>query len=293
MITAAIVTTSIFGSVLAWNRVQNKVLFDPEPSEYTNSSGICADFDKLSCRIYKPVECHDEKRVMVYCHSSRGVISDRFHLQEMSNAIGFDLFIFDYPGYGKSEGVSSQQSILQSGDKIVEKLKNDGYETFVFLGESIGGAPASYLACKYKDITASLILLSTFPKLSHLSYSNFINGKFSWVLEMILKVSIDDLSVEDWVSYCECFILVGHSCDDTLIPISGADQIFRKIKHDKKSYMIYSGEHNLPELSLGQTHSIIGTARHGMDFIPCNSPLISELLEASDRTKIQMLTRKK
>jgi hypothetical protein len=50
-----------------------------------------------------------DKPVLLFCHGNAGNISHRLDSFEIFNYLGLTTFIFDYRGYGKSEGKPSEQ----------------------------------------------------------------------------------------------------------------------------------------------------------------------------------------
>ena len=100
-------------------------------------------------------------------------IRDR-HLREHLNA---DVFVFDYRGYGKSEGEPYEAGVLQDSEAalnfLCEKVSKQPDE-IIILGHSIGGGPAVHLASKKG--AKLLILQRTFSSLIDAA-----SGQYPWV----------------------------------------------------------------------------------------------------------------
>ena len=58
---------------------------------------------------------------------------------------GFDLAVFDYPGYGRAPGRPTEPSLLRMALAAFDRLR-DRYDTVCVLGYSIGTGPANYVA---------------------------------------------------------------------------------------------------------------------------------------------------
>lgn len=85
-------------------------------------------------------------------------------------ALGYDFYIFDYPGYGKSDGkISSQQQLFASADAMSRYvLAQHSPSKLAMIGYSIGSGIAAQQAAKWD--AARLILLApyfSFERLAH------------------------------------------------------------------------------------------------------------------------------
>ena len=66
-------------------------------------------------------------------------------------ALGYDFYIFDYPGYGKSDGkISSQQQLFASADAMSRYvLAQHSSKKLAMIGYSIGSGIAAQQAAKW------------------------------------------------------------------------------------------------------------------------------------------------
>ncbi|MBT3233547.1 MAG: alpha/beta fold hydrolase, partial [Calditrichaeota bacterium] len=113
------------------------------------------------------VPSENAKATMIFCHGNAGNISHRMDSIRMFNEMGLNVFIFDYQGYGKSEGKPTEKGTYQDAqaawDYLVKDRKTDPEEIIIF-GRSLGGAIAAWLA---KENTAgALIVESTFTSIA-------------------------------------------------------------------------------------------------------------------------------
>lgn len=82
---------------------------------------------------------------------------------------GYDIFIYDYRGYGKSDGtISSEDQIYQDAEKVLKRITQD-YRTqdIILYGRSIGSGIASFLATKNR--VKALILETPYYNLAWLA----------------------------------------------------------------------------------------------------------------------------
>jgi pimeloyl-ACP methyl ester carboxylesterase len=100
---------------------------------------------------------------LLFCHGNGGNIGDRVGPASLLTALGFDVLLFDYRGYGTSTGSADELGTYRDAraarDALLVQRGVDPARTF-YLGESLGGAIALELAIETPP--RGLILQSTF-----------------------------------------------------------------------------------------------------------------------------------
>jgi uncharacterized protein len=100
---------------------------------------------------------------LLLCHGNAGNIGDRILHAALLTAVGFDVVLFDYRGYGRSSGRPSEEGTYRDARAalacLLEQPGVDPARVF-YLGESLGGAVALDLALERPP--AGLVLLSAF-----------------------------------------------------------------------------------------------------------------------------------
>lgn len=107
---------------------------------------------------------HSQLAVLV-CHGNGGNISHRLDLSRVLLGCGLNVFVFDYRGYGKSEGRPSEEGTYLDAQAAYEWLRQKGFSgsNVLSYGESLGGGVASELAVRER--VGGLILQSTFTSI--------------------------------------------------------------------------------------------------------------------------------
>ncbi|MCS6807651.1 MAG: alpha/beta hydrolase [Bacteroidota bacterium] len=93
-----------------------------------------------------------------YHHGNFQGIQAYWDRMEYLYKAGYNTFIYDYRGYGKSEGKSSQESLEADAEAALAYLlsRRDVDKTNIVLyGYSLGGVPSVYLASKYATPNAT------------------------------------------------------------------------------------------------------------------------------------------
>lgn len=101
----------------------------------------------LSGAIYKTPGA---KQIMLYSHGNAGCIDNRFDNFRIACAIkeNFSVFIYDYEGYGRSQGKPGYSYLIDDARAAYNYLRNHGYsaQDIVLYGESLGGGVSTELA---------------------------------------------------------------------------------------------------------------------------------------------------
>lgn len=113
-------------------------------------------------------------RMLVF-HGNAGYALDRGYFVSGLRALGnqWDVFLFEYPGYGAREGTPSEASFKAAAIQALEMLLADDSSPVFITGESLGSGVASYLASAYPDQVAGLLLVTPFSSLTDVAAHHF------------------------------------------------------------------------------------------------------------------------
>ena len=134
---------------------QNEILFVPTklaadykftfPGNYTERKIKTADGITLDGLLFK---ADSSRGVVFYLHGNGGALNTWGDIAPLYTAAGYDLFILDYRGYGKSEGkITGEQQLfndVQTAYTDIAALYPEN--KIVIQGYSIGTCPAAMLA---------------------------------------------------------------------------------------------------------------------------------------------------
>ena len=179
----------------------------------------------------------DPKGTILFCHGNAGNISHRLEIITMLHRLGFNVFIFDYRGYGRSKGRPSEKGMYEDGYAAYEYLgsREDIEKDKVFLyGKSLGGTVAVDVALRV-DVAAVIV------------DSSFVStGDMAKEIYPFLPTSLFITMKYDTVSKIggvEAPVLVIHSVEDDIVPYSHGQRIFGAAK-EPKSLINLRGGHN-------------------------------------------------
>jgi len=174
---------------------------------------------------------------ILFCHGNAGNISHRLDTLKLFNDLGYNTFIFDYRGYGKSTGKTTEQGTREDALAVWTYLVNDrgvSPNRLVVFGRSLGGAVATRLASE-KSV-AGLFLESTFTSAKDMAKRSFP----IFPVGFLLRYSYDN--VKD-IQGVKVPILIGHSVDDGVVPFRYGKRLF-DVAPEPKEFFQFSGAHN-------------------------------------------------
>jgi len=179
----------------------------------------------------------EPKAVILLCHGNGGNVSGWMSLGEVFTVMGFDVLLFDYRGYGKSEGRPDEDGTYLDAEAAWNHLVSERRipaERIVVYGRSLGGAVASHLAAAHTP--GALIVDSSFTTIR-----DFAMEKYPRLLVRLgLTYEYDNVAN---VGKIRCPVLVIHGRDDDLVPLRHGEAIFAAA-HEPKRFLALDGGHN-------------------------------------------------
>ena len=176
--------------------------------------------------------------VVLICHGNAGNISHRLEMTQALLTSGVNVFLFDYRGYGRSEGYPSEEGTYRDGEAACHWLRNKGFadRNIILFGESLGGAIAAELATRIS--CAGLILESTFTCIADMGAD-----LFPWLpVRWLNHISYDTIGKLPTI---KAPVMVMHSRGDRLIRFHHSQRNF-SAANDPKMFCELVGDHNDP-----------------------------------------------
>jgi len=189
------------------------------------------------------VPCVESRGTVLFCHGNAGNISQRIETLVILNGLGFNVLIFDYRGYGRSQGRPSEQGTYLDGAAAWDHLlsvRGEPPERIVLLGRSLGGGIASWLAAY--NSPAALILESTFTSVTDVG-----QRLYPFLPRFLSRVRYDTLGRLGMV---RCPLLVAHSPDDEVVSQDFGLRLYVAYKGSKR-YLPLCGGHDRGFLETG------------------------------------------
>jgi len=203
-----------------------------------------SDGTRLHGRLAQPTSSDAEPlAVILYAHGNAGNLTHRQPIMDRLTQLGCTVLMFDYRGYGKSEGRPSESGVLKDARAArawLAERTGRAEDELVLMGRSVGGAVAVDLA---QDGARGLILESTFTSLPDVA-----GGHYPW-LPVRLLMRTRFASIKKIPAY-KGPLLQSHGDRDQIVPTQFGRRLFEAAGSDKKRWLNIPGAgHNsmLPE----------------------------------------------
>ena len=96
---------------------------------------------------------------LLFFHGNGEIVSDYDNLAGHFNALGAELIVADFRGYGRSTGTPTLRAALEDAHKIFDQLKSNSKlrKKVCVMGRSLGSAPTLELCAKRSDIAGCVL----------------------------------------------------------------------------------------------------------------------------------------
>jgi fermentation-respiration switch protein FrsA (DUF1100 family) len=172
---------------------------------------------------------------ILVCHGNSGNISFLEQLRGRLLNTGVSVLLFDYRGYGRSQGRPSEAGTYRDTQAAYQWLRQAGFAAtnIIVYGESLGGGMAAELALH--EIIGGLILESTYTSLPDVGAE-----LYPWLPVRLL--SFIKYDTRSKLPRLKVPIMIMHSHVDGLIPFHQAEQNYATANQPKVFWEV-KGDH--------------------------------------------------
>lgn len=230
---------------LALFYLQEKLLFHPEPlpNDYVFQFDVpfkevqiaMNEEDTLSMVQFFPKDSIP-KGVVLYFHGNRDNVNRYAKFAQNFTKHGYEVWMPDYPGYGKSTGEITEQLMYDEAREVF-KLANSKFsaDSIIVYGKSLGTGLASYLAAKKK---LQRVILET----PYYSLPSLFSGYAP--IYPTNRMSHFKFPVGEYLKEVQEPITIFHGTSDKLISYRHASKLKKILKPGDEFITIDGGTHN-------------------------------------------------
>jgi hypothetical protein len=193
------------------------------------------------------IPAREARGVILFCHGNAGNISHRLETIDIFHRLGYTTFIFDYRGYGRSDGTPSEEGTYLDAeaawDYLVRQEKTAPAEIIVF-GRSLGGAIAAQLAARVTP--RACVLESAFTSAGDMAADMYP----LFPARLLCRFDYD---TEAAVRRIRCPLLIIHSPEDDIVPFDHGRRLFAAAG-EPKTFLRIHGNHNAGFLLSGKEY---------------------------------------
>jgi len=190
----------------------------------------------------------EAKGTVVFFHGNAENISTHIGMVYWLPKEGYNVFLFDYRGYGLSEGKAEIHGVHLDGQAALEFIAHYpgvDAERLVVFGQSLGGAIAVYSTVHSKVQVKALILESTFADYRKIFQEKLAGVFLTWPLQWPLSYTVTDQysPVLHIGQLTDTPLLVVHGEADRIVPLHHGQQLFDAAVGDKQLWLVEGGVH--------------------------------------------------
>ncbi len=198
--------------------------------------------------LYFKADVQPPKGVILHFHGNYGNVSHHFGQSAFLLRRGFDVFLFDYQGFGASEGKPTPQRTVEDGLAAIRYLESSTASARLAIGlfgQSIGAAAATVVAARSASPRA-VVLEAGFH-----SYKGIMKDvlKRSWLLKplayvipwMIAQRGLDPADYIGSISPRPVYII--HGDRDRTVPYWMGEALIAAAREPKKFWTVEGADH--------------------------------------------------
>lgn len=241
-----ILTTFLFASC-------NSVFYYPDALKYgdPNSLGYITKHDRVPSANGNLLDVisfnavNQTRGTVVHFHGNAQNLTSHLRFSYWLPEEGYNLVVFDYQGYGKSEGTPSREGTLQDGVAVLNYVKKMYPNVPLFvLGQSLGGAVGYVSSSLVAERPCGMIIESSFASYRGVVRTKLSKNMFTWALQWPLSFLVSDsFSPRDYGQKFLAPVLFIHGTADPVVPFSEGEEFYAVHQGPKEWNAIPKGGH--------------------------------------------------
>lgn len=232
-------------------------LFQPDSEHYYSPDVVNVAYEDVYLEVESGISLHGWKLqsrdklkgTVLFFHGNGVNISTHLASVYWLTAYGYEVYLFDYRGYGKSDGIPDLGDILSDNESIiryaVEQIPED--KRLTIMGHSMGGSLSIYSAAvtKYKEKIKLLISVDAFSDYQDVTQEVLSKHWLTWLLQYPVSWTINnDYRPLDFIAGVSPIkTLIIHSKQDEIIDFYHAEALYQAAS-EPKAFEAINGSHN-------------------------------------------------
>ncbi|BAU42490.1 alpha/beta hydrolase [Leptolyngbya sp. O-77] len=251
---------AVYGAIALWVASrQQQMIFFPSPTITQTPADFGAAYEDVWLSVQQgdraerihgwwiPVPPGQPQRgVMLYLHGNGLNIGANADYAVRWQRLGLSVFLFDYRGYGQSEGAfPSEAAVYQDADAAWRYLTEErgiAPEEILIYGHSLGGAIAIDLGVR-QPRAAGLIVESSFTSIRDMAYRTTPFGFLP--IDLILTQRFDSIGK---VPHLQVPVLYAHGAQDAQVPADMSEALYAATRSPKMLWISPTGGHAIGDV---------------------------------------------
>jgi uncharacterized protein len=208
---------------------QGEMVFNASKLPKNHPFSFAAPFREMTFKTSNDVYLHGvlfgvekPKGLVFYLHGNRGTVDSWGQAAGIFTKCGYDFFVLDYRGFGKSTGLIEDEEMVHQDIETVFDVLSKQYkqENIVIIGYSIGTGIAAKLSSERNS--KMLILIAPFY-----NFTEYSSTRAPYFPDFLKKFSFETNKVLPKV---KCPIYIFHGDADGLIPLQNSIRLKKLFK---------------------------------------------------------------
>lgn len=256
MVAAGLALGSVVTVGFLWSQLESRFIFFPTAEIESTPAGAGLEYEDVFFETgggrnlhgwYIPGSQGSEGATWIWFHGNGGNIGHRVdELAMLHHRLGVNLFIFDYQGYGRSQGQPTEDGTYQDARaalKHVAGRSSTDPGKIVYFGKSLGAAVAVELAAEQHP--AGLILVSPFSSVSDMARLAFPYLPVGWLLK-------DRYDTMARIRTVQVPLLIIHGARDETVPVDQGRALYEAANQPKTFELLPGAGHNDTHINGGR-----------------------------------------
>lgn len=226
---------------------QNKLLLHPEPLPQDYAYFFKVPFEERKVLFdsstqfdivrFKLPDSAVKKGAVIYFHGNMDNIEYYAHFADNFTKYGYEVWMMDYPGYGKSTGVINEPILYTEADEVYKMVSAAKFpaDSIIIYGKSLGTGIATHLASRRN--CKRLILESPYYSIPEVAATYAWMYPVDWMTEF-------KIPTHEHIQKVVAPITIFHGTEDATISYSNTEKLKPLLKPIDEIISIEGGGHN-------------------------------------------------
>jgi len=235
-----------------------QVFFQPHRAKIITPDQLGLTHEEVRFRTSDGLELHgwllpaegEAAGTVLFLHGNAENISTHILSVSWLPARGFNVFLFDYRGYGASEGKPTLSGVQEDIDAAMRTLlaRTDIHRNrIIVFGQSLGGSLAAYYVahCACRDHIRALVIDSTFSSYAGIVREKLASSWLTWPFQWLPSLTVDErfspLPAMKMISPIPLLVIQGDR--DAIVPLHHAQRLYDAALEPKQLWIVAGAGH--------------------------------------------------
>jgi len=199
------------------------------------------------------------KGLIVLYHGNAQNLSSHYISVSWMTRFQYDVWVWDYRGYGLSQGVADSSGVYQDSlaalEFAVKMVDEKKYPKLIMVGQSLGGniLMRALHDSPHKDKVDAVVLDSTFLGYKDIAFDRLTQYWFTYLFSPLSYVLVsDEYSAKEVVNNITHPALVIHGNKDAIIPFRFGEEVYAKLGSEKKEFLPVKEAGHINSIGMGR-----------------------------------------